>query len=139
MPVFPNFFVCWHCKKAKQISRHTSHMNLFILIAKSITDDSEKGNDLFFWKSPLFRATYHNLLRYRPLLHDIIYSILAENLYKSQAAAHPQIFHRTQFGKHCFMPYLAIYQRSHNTENFCGFLMITLWRFLFLKLDLRRS
>ena len=46
--VFPNLFVCWHSKRAKQILRYHSHMNLFILIASIITDDSKKGDNLFF-------------------------------------------------------------------------------------------
>ena len=45
---FPNFSVCWHSKKAKQISLHNGHMNLFMLIGGSITGDREKGDDLFF-------------------------------------------------------------------------------------------
>ena len=45
---FPSFIVCWHSKKDKQISRHNSRMNLFILFASSITGDSEKDDDLFF-------------------------------------------------------------------------------------------
>ena len=44
---FPNFFICWHSKIATQILRHYSHMNLFMLIARSITGDSEKGDDVF--------------------------------------------------------------------------------------------
>ena len=47
---FPNFLVYWQSKRAKQILRHTSHMNLFILIASSIRGDSEKGGDLFFYE-----------------------------------------------------------------------------------------
>ena len=54
---FPNFFVCWHIKKAKHISRHYSCMNLFILIASSITGDSEKGDDLFFLEVNTFPSS----------------------------------------------------------------------------------
>ena len=46
--------VCGHSKNAKQISRHNSHMNLFILIASSITGDSDKSDDLFFGDHHLF-------------------------------------------------------------------------------------
>ena len=47
MSCFPNSFVCCHSKKAKQFSRHNSHMNLFMLIASRVTGDSKKGNDFF--------------------------------------------------------------------------------------------
>ena len=42
---FLNFFVCWHSKKAKEISWHNSHRNLFMLIAGSITNNSEEDDD----------------------------------------------------------------------------------------------
>ena len=50
----------------------------FILIANSITGDSEKGNDLIL-KTATFSG---NLTRDRPLLHGSIYSIPAENFGK---------------------------------------------------------
>ena len=54
---FPNFFVFWHSKKAKQIFRRNCHMNPLILIVNCITCDSEKGDCLFLWSSLFFRAT----------------------------------------------------------------------------------
>ena len=55
---FRNFVVCWHSKKAKQISRYNSHTNVLILHASSITDHSKKSDDLFFLgRSSHFRAT----------------------------------------------------------------------------------
>ena len=45
--MFLKFFLCWLSKNAKPISRHNSHMDLFILIASSITSDSERGDDFF--------------------------------------------------------------------------------------------
>ena len=38
---------CRHSKRAKLILWHKSQMNLFTLIASSITGDIEKGDDLF--------------------------------------------------------------------------------------------
>ena len=42
----PNFFVCRHWKLNDQISQHTSHVNLFPMVAS--------GNN---WRSPLLQVT----------------------------------------------------------------------------------
>ena len=60
---FLNFFVCWHSKRAKQILRQNSHMNLFILIDSSITNDSEKDNDFSFSGDHHF-FEQHNTISY---------------------------------------------------------------------------
>ena len=44
--MFPKLFCLLAQKKVKQNSRHNSHMDLFMLIASSITGDSEKGDAL---------------------------------------------------------------------------------------------
>ena len=53
---FPNFFVCRHRKLVELILRHTGDANLFQLMSSGITGDSENGDDLFFWRSPLVWA-----------------------------------------------------------------------------------
>ena len=95
----PNFFVCLHRKPVDQISRHTSHANLFLLMASGIIWKSPvllatiSGNRVMQLKMvliskkrslPLFLpvmppATYSSC---RPLFHGSIFSILAKNLHQ---------------------------------------------------------
>ena len=51
---FPNFFVGRHSKNGKHHTPHNGHMNLFMLIASSITGDSEVCDHLFLEISTFF-------------------------------------------------------------------------------------
>ena len=73
---FPNFFVCSHCKKAKQISQRNSQVNQLILIANCITCDNEKGENLLFlefttfWGNITRSLTFPTVISWQHLLNS---------------------------------------------------------------------
>ena len=75
---FPNFFACWHNKKAKQILWLNSQMNQFMLITNSITVDREKGDDLFFLEITTFSGIITRSLTSLTVIHSEIYSIFPD-------------------------------------------------------------
>ena len=80
-------------------------MNLFILIASSITGDNEKGDNLFFRRSPLFGQ--HNTISdvidhyFMAAFTQFWLKTCINMKYFKKPTVHLQIFHDTQFGKHC--------------------------------------
>ena len=98
---FPNFFVCWHRIKAKQISLHTSHINLFKFIASSIACDSKKGDDLLFWRSTLFRVTGNTISHVIDLYFMAAFAQFWLKTCKNINLKNKKT-RGTQLGKHCY-------------------------------------